>query len=273
MKNGKKVPSFVRRSILGLLVFLIFSPYSIAKPAPWASLMGDHYFFNTLWYPVVTLTGGPVLITHAGRSQSFPIVNPISDSFYNYVSDRGDHSEFMFGGFLGAEFLVEPEWNVQLGVGYYQPDEFNVKGVVTQGADLQSADQYHYCYAIRSHQIFAESKVLFNWRPSIHPYLSAGLGAAINDASNYNVTILPPFTAFSPQFPHHTNTAFSYHVGLGIDVNVAPHLRVGAGYRFTDLGETKLGNGVINTVQTSKALSKDHTYAHEGMLQLTYLTN
>lgn len=66
-------------------------------------------------------------------------------------------------------------------------------------------------------------------------------------------------------------TAFSYAIGIGIDADLSSHVRIGAGYRFSDLGQIKLGNATIDTTSASGTLSQAHLYTNEILAQLTFM--
>ena len=159
---------------------------------------------------------------------------------------------------------------MQLGIGYYEPTTFKAKGYVTQGADVETENQYAYSYSVQSHQLLAEAKLLYNNWNQYHPYLSAGIGGAWNNAKRFNVNIEPPFTTYSNQFSNHSSSSFSYAVGLGIDMNFSKKTRLGIGYRFTDFGSASTGPSMIDDVQTTYALSQSHLYVNALVAQFSF---
>jgi opacity protein-like surface antigen len=70
-------------------------------------------------------------------------------------------------------------------------------------------------------------------------------------------------------FGSHSNSAFTYSVGLGIDVNIAEHWRLGAGYRFLDLGGASLG--VSGLQSGTRTISNSHIHANELLLQVSFV--
>jgi opacity protein-like surface antigen len=241
--------------------------------------------------PLLSLTGGAAFISDVGQSKNFPALNPIEDSYYDYHAHQWNQTLALVGGFLGTEYLVHPDWRIQVGVSYNHPSTFYTKGLLTQGPvivdtgapDVEASDQYTYGFSIQSHQILAESKLLYNWEERYHPYVMVGLGASINRAFDYNVNISPPFTTLSNQFGAYNNAAFSYSVGVGMDIDMMQFMRLGVGYRFTDFGQVQTGPGVIGTagfnndgvynpaVVTSNKLTQPHLYTNEVVAQLTFL--
>lgn len=220
------------------------------------------------WHAVASFGGGVAISSNIGKSQTFPIVNPITDEFYVYTASHPTQTVGAFDGFLGAEWTFHPDWALQMGLGYNQAWNFHAEGSLLQGADTQSADQYSYHYDILTRQLLAEGKLLYQFKEIYHPYVLLGLGAAFNKASGYSTNV-PPFLTFTRQYQNNTQTSFAYNVGMGVDVDIQEHLRLGVGYRFADFGQAKLGQGIIDTTNVSGTLSQTHLYASEILAQFT----
>lgn len=230
----------------------------------------DH-FKQTGWQPLITLTGGAAFTSNAGTTNNIPPQNGIF-SFYNYKPNQSTQTQSYLGGFLGAEHLIRPQWLVQAGLSYYQPSSFGVHGIVSQGVNVATQNQYAYQYSIKSYQLLAEGKLLYKetrWNRFL-PYLSGGIGAAWNNARYFNVMIVPMFTTFSNQFANHSSSSFSYSVGAGVDIDVAQGMRLGVGYRFIDLGRVATGYSTINDVSTNYTLSQQHFYLNAVAAQFTF---
>lgn len=218
--------------------------------------------------PIVSIGGGAAISSDIGKSKTFPIINSLTDEFYVYSAKRPTKAVGVFDSFVGAEWAFHPEWSLQVGMGYNQAWNFDAKGVFLQGADAQSADQYSYHYTIFTRQLLAEVKLLHRLRERYLPYILLGLGASFNDAFDYETNV-PPFLTFTRQYKNHTQSSFSYAVGVGIDVDVFDHLRFGVGYRFVDFGQVKLGAARIDTTNVSGTISQMHLYANEILAQIT----
>ncbi|RUR07931.1 porin family protein [Legionella sp. km772] len=226
------------------------------------------------WRWTATLSGGAAFSDSVGRSQFIPIVNPIEDEFFNYAAAQSNQTEFLWGVSLAMEFGLNQNWLLQSGFSYYQPTLFHPQGMVAQGIDALSVDNFSYQYEIQARQVLFENKLLYNLSykaGAFHPYASVGIGLGINSSSNYRVNITPPFTTFSNQFTNGSDSAFSYRVGLGVDYDLTTKLRIGIGYRFADFGKTKLGNAFIDQVPTFNNLSQAHLYTNEVLGQFTFL--
>lgn len=219
---------------------------------------------------ILSLGGGVGISNDFASSQTFPIVNPDSDEFYTYSPNHSSQTLSLFQGFIGKEWQLNSRLALQIGLDYNQLSKFYVKGSFLQGVDNQSADQYTYQYSIFTRQLLAESKLLYCFRGYIHPYFLLGLGASFNNASNYSTNV-PPFLAFTRQYQDGTQSAFSYAIGFGADVEIMKSVRLGAGYRFADLGKVKLGGATIDTTSVSGTLSQTHFYTNEILAQVTWV--
>lgn len=222
------------------------------------------------WQPVVTVGGGVAFTSDVGKSTTFPIQNPSTDEFFIYQPHNQDAQKGMFDLFLGAERPLHTPWALQLGIDYNQLAPFYPEGILIQGADVASENQYAYSYKIRTTQLLAEGKLFYNFKQVYHPYFLVGLGASFNRASNF-ATDVPPFLTFTREYENHSRTSFTYALGLGLDIDAAQHCRLGLGYRFADLGKAGLGQATIDTTQVPWTLSQSHFYVNEVVAQFTYL--
>lgn len=218
---------------------------------------------------IISLSGGAGFTDDTGDSQTFPIVNPITDEAYHYAPTNDNQSAGLFNLSLGKEWRLTPTFAVQAALSYYYLGQLNADGSLTQGADAQSSDHFNYDYKIYSQQVLVESKWLYVYQ-SIRPYFLIGLGTAINTAKDYTVS-MPPFITFTRIYDDNTTTAFSYNAGVGIDYDMTPFVRLGIGYRFTDLGNVSLGDANIDTSRVSGRLSQSHLYVNEVVAQLIFV--
>jgi opacity protein-like surface antigen len=222
------------------------------------------------WRAIISLSSGVAISSDFGKSQTFPIVNPITDEFFIYSAKQSTQTVGVLDGFVGAEWAFQPNWDLQMGLGYNQAWNFKTQGSLLQGADAQSADQYSYKYKGLTRQLLAEGKLLYRFKERYLPYALLGLGAAFNDANSYH-TNAPPFLTFTRQYKNNTQTSFAYALGMGIDVVILDHLRLGVGYRFADFGQISLGNATIDTTKVRGTLSQTHLYANQILAQITWV--
>lgn len=252
----------MRGSIFRFIMPLIVGGFAF----PIASFAGS-FWDSKLWDPVCGLEGGVAIISKAGKSKTFPIQNSATDEFYSYSPHHSTKTPFIYGGFLGAQWRGFTHFGLQLDVKYNQSSTFSVHGKLTQGADKQSEDQYSYKYDIRIRQLLAEDYFQYNLK-WFHSYVVIGLGAAFNWANHYSTNV-PSDMAFTRMYKSNSTMSFSYAVGAGFDFDIIRYIRLGIGYRFSDLGKVSLGSANIDGIPVSGTLSQSHLYTNEFLGKLT----
>jgi opacity protein-like surface antigen len=214
--------------------------------------------------PIIGATGG-IAFSKIDASANYDV----GFTTYDYDSHQETQTRGLWGGFLGLEYDWDDDWRLQSTVAYYQTSPFSSEGTFTQSADEISPDVYEYHFKVRSYQIMWENKILTEWRENYHPYFAVGLGVGINRAEDYGNNV-NPFLAFTPEYKDNTETSFSYSFAVGIDYDMTDYLRLGLGYRFTDLGKASLEKAYLDTTELHHSIEKHHLYNQEIMLQLTY---
>ncbi|MFA5959187.1 MAG: hypothetical protein WC785_01555 [Tatlockia sp.] len=222
------------------------------------------------WKLVAGAGGGAAFSDNPGKSRYFPVTVPGSSQFY-YYADRGfTRVKGLFEVFLGAEHPLFSQGVIQPALAYTQAASYQVKGVLMQGLDVPSSDNFTYQYRVLTRQLMAQSKFMLPFKQSLYPYLLLGVGASFNSASQY-ATNIPPLLISTRLYQNKQTTAFAYRLGLGVDVDLFSHVRLGAAYRFTGLGQACLGNTRIEGSYVPGTLSQPHMAANEVLLQLTYI--
>jgi opacity protein-like surface antigen len=252
-------------------IFLTLLSCSICAIPAYANSLTDWYAKKS-WQPILTVGTGASIASNLGESVNIPIQNPLTDEFYNYSAEHSTQVASVSNVFIGAEWMLQSNWALQLGIDYSQSSSFLAKGAFLQGADIPSADLFAYNYNILTRQLLVEGKALYTYKKIFHPYLLAGIGASFNKAFNYSTNV-PPTLTFTRMYADHSSSALSYAIGAGVDIDVTTHMRMGIGYRFADLGRVALGNAVIDTTSVSRTLSQSHLYANEVLAQLTWVLN
>lgn len=214
---------------------------------------------------VLTATGG-IAFVDADLSDNLDMGLGTLD----YDGSSSDDAQGLWGGFIGAETELGHELYAQLGVSYYWT-ETDGDGTVTQGID-PAFDTFNYDYEVNSQQILLEGKLLWELTEMWRPYVTVGLGAAINRADSFKVHLegTPPGT-FSPVYDENTETSFSYMVGLGVDAQLAENIRLGIAYRYTDLGDISFGDGELQDGEPFDGDLSGDISANEIVAQLSYL--
>lgn len=227
----------------------------------------DHPFRQaSFWHPLVMVTGGELFTSNAGRYTEFAQ----GFSKFRYQPTEGSQYKPLYGLSIGNEMYISPHFAWQSAISFYRDSHLNVSGSLTQGVTPPSSDIYGYSYAIATQQLLLENKLMARVNNRLLPYFTFGLGTAFNNSYDFRTTAQPTLV-FTPQFPSKKVSSFSYNLGVGVDVNIEPHTRLGLGYRFTNFGRTSLGNGTINTTALPYTLSQSHLYVNELVAQISYV--
>lgn len=224
---------------------------------------------------LIILSGGAANV-HVGQSQSYLGTDNDRFAYYNKGSNK---TTGLVGVFLGEEFSqlnINPALLFQAGLEYTYLGNNHLQGTNTVGIQPNTSTLYRYNYTFESQQLLAVAKVLATTHQIFHPYVFAGIGAAFNQSGNYNAyTSESGSINLTPTFHSNTQTKFSYALGVGVDTNVNKHVRLGLGYRFTDMGEASLGKGQVvannYAFPTGFTLRMPHVYANQIIAQLSYL--
>ncbi|MSP53341.1 MAG: hypothetical protein EXR81_03710 [Gammaproteobacteria bacterium] len=215
------------------------------------------------WKPIVSVSVG-VASTHIAANQT--ILSGDTPPVQNvYTPNHTTMTQAMLSLFLGAEHATNGRFDMQFGVGYYFNPSTKVNGSFQQSIEAPS-NLYNYQYAINTQQLLAEGKLLFKWRKQILPYVSVGLGTAFNHVGNYSATPQSDTAGPPPLFNAHDQTNFSYSVGFGLDMILKPQIRLGVGYRYSNLGAIALAEQ-----NNSGTLKNKNYYNHAVLASLSYL--
>lgn len=219
------------------------------------------------------LTGG-MARTFGQQSQSLTFAN----TNFDYQPHQSSACKPVIGVFVGAEYSLRPPWSWQFGLAIYQNACSSTSGEEFQAPllSLDSVNVWDYKYKISSRQILFENKLLFILKKHFHPYLLAGFGESFNRTDDFQVTPQNPGEVATVIYSSNNNRNFAYKLGLGGDLDLGEHTRIGIGYRFAYLGKADFGKGMLDTgiggsVFSLPALKSIPYYNHEILIQLTYL--
>jgi len=230
------------------------------------------YFF-IMSFPIISFaTFRPVVALSSGLAITNVYSSTVIDfaPFQNsYIGRNHYNTQFDSGLFMGVETAFSCNFTTQIGLEYFVNSSFKESGSVYQFTD-PLFNNLAYRYKIQSRRISLAAKISRAFRQIWHPYISASMGSASNKAFHY--TEYPVTSADVPMaqpFDNHTTSAFTYSIGIGADVDVAEHWRLGAGYRFVDLGKACLG---VSPLQSStETICSTHMNANEILVQISYL--
>ncbi len=230
-------------------------------------LSADSFWDLESWRPVCGLESGAAISSDAGQSKNFPIASPATE-FYNYSVQHKSQSEAIYGGFIGAQWQQGSPWIIQLDLNYNQSTPFSVNGILTQGVDIPSSNSYDFEYKIVIRQLLFEGKIAYDSGTRFRPYAIVGIGSSFNRAYSFSTTA-PASLTFTRDYENHSTAAFTYALGVGLDVELIRSIWGSIGYRFTDFGRASLGSASINGTPVSGTLSQSNFYANEFLVQLT----
>lgn len=215
-------------------------------------------------HPVVTLSSGKA----SANIFSSTIIHftPYQNT---YVGTNHFDSENDTGLFIGVETSFLEKWAWQIGLSYFVNNAFTAKGNVYQFSD-PAYNNLTYQYQIVSRRISVEGKLSHELHNVWHPYILASLGMATNRAYGYTEYPVTDFDVpMSMPFGNHTNKTFTFSLGLGVDVNLSEHIRIGAGYRFVDLGSAALGTTPLET--GNQTITNPDIHANELLAQVSFI--
>lgn len=146
----------------------------------------------------------------------------------------------------GYKFLHDSWWfpGVAVGVRYQHFFSDNVNGQISQYS-LPQFTNYLYSFNISADVVSVNAKIdLFNV-DRFFPYFDVGIGAAFNNANNYNETpLFGVIPRISPAFVNNSQTNFAWNIGGGLDFLITPRLTISLGYDYQFLGAMQTGSGV-----------------------------
>lgn len=216
------------------------------------------------WRWVGAFSAGPVW-EDGGATQTFYITPEIEKSYraHKTTNTLGD-----FEVFLGGQHALSSTLLGQLGLAVGATTDATLSGIIWDDADPQF-DNHSYRYKVQHTHLAAKGKLLADMGYWVTPWVSASLGVGFNSASNYHNTPLIDEALMTPNFKSHTETAFTYTVGAGIQKALNEHWQVGAGYEFADWGKSQLGRSAEQTL--NKGFGLNHLYTNGVLFNLTYL--
>jgi opacity protein-like surface antigen len=133
--------------------------------------------------------------------------------------------------------------STSLAVRYQHINTFKVTGMIQQYS-LPSFTNYDYKFYVSSDILSLQGKATIVQMGPFSPYISAGVGQANNNFSNYTEQAVSGVTPrLSPDFNNHTTTNLTYNVGVGVDWKITRKLSASLGYEYANLGRVKSGTG------------------------------
>lgn len=104
---------------------------------------------------------------------------------------------------------------------------------------------YDYAWDVSVDALLAYSKVELIQLGMVAPYVSGGLGIAMNHSKGYHEIALPGiFARDNPGFGARTQSNLTYDLGLGIDIALQPEILFSLGYSYQHFGSVHSGQGL-----------------------------
>lgn len=216
------------------------------------------------WAWVGTFSAGPVW-EDGGSTQTFYLAPGIEKT---YAANRSTTALFDGEFFLGVQKALTHTIQGQLGLAVAGTNSATLSGMIWDDAD-PIFDNYTYDYKIQHTHVAVKGKLLADMGYWLTPWLSGSLGVGFNNAHAFqNAPTLFEAVA-NPNFASHTETAFTYTVGAGVQKALNAHWQVGVGYEFADWGKSHLGRAEGQT--QNNGLSLNHLYTNGLMFNLSYI--
>lgn len=225
---------------------------------------------NDSWRPVIGLGGGVSIPQSLGKFTNFSISNPVTDLYYIYTPTNGTSTEGLFEAFLGAERQFSPTFIFQGGLAYTYTGSVLAKGYLLQGADADSDSLYNYQYKIGTQELLVQAKFMRPYHERFFPYALGGIGVAFNRVAQFKTSV-PSDLDVTRAYEDNSPISFAYRVGLGFDVGVLEHMRVGVAYRYTGMGPVGLGSSSLGGATVSGTLKQANLNFNEILAQVTYV--
>ena len=191
---------------------------------------------------------------------------PAGNSYtYNSAKFRNSWS---IGGGVGMRF---DQWfRADITFDYQFDSELSARGsgaCAGAGTSCVSAQRGNFA----AYTLMANGYVDFATWGGVTPYLGVGIGGAFLEWSNYQdvttcVSGCAPFTVTTTMLETDERLRLAYSLMLGAAIDVAPKVKIDAGYRFVGIDD---GEIVTGTATTGPIRYKD-LYTHELRLGLRY---
>ncbi|WP_018577326.1 outer membrane protein [Legionella shakespearei] len=214
---------------------------------------------------VGTLSIGPVW-SKTGESQSFYLTPEIEKTYVAYKSSKALASGELF---LGSQKRLSGDWLGQVGLALGLSGNAKAQGVIWDDAD-PLLDNHAYAYKVQHSRVAVKGKLLYDCGSWLTPWVSGSLGIGFNRAHGFSNTPLIFEALPNPNFASHTQTAFTYTLGAGVQKSLNEHWQLGAGYEFADWGKSELGRDAGQSLNSG--LKLNHLYTNGVLLNVTYLS-
>ena len=216
------------------------------------------------WSRVMTLSAGAEW-TNSGDTQTLFLIPEVEKT---YSADKNTSVLFSGEFFYGWQRALNPTFSGQIGLAVAATSNAMITGEIWDDADPEF-NNYLYAYKINHTHVAVKGKLLADMGYMVTPYLNGSVGVGFNHAYSYSNTPIIFEAIPYPNFASHTQTAFSYTAGAGIQHALSQNWLVGVGYEFADWGRSTLGIAPGQTQGTG--LTQAHVYTNGVLVSISYL--
>jgi len=212
---------------------------------------------------IITLSAGPAWVTR-GTDQAFFLQPEIEKT---YTAGKNTNALLSTEFFYGWQHRLNSIFLGHIGFALAATSDARLSGEIWDDADPLFNDLI-YKYKVNHMHVAAKGKLLADMKYSLKPYVSASLGVGFNHAHGFNNTPIIFEAIQNPDFSEHTQTSFTYTLGIGLQRNISQNWEVGMGYELADWGKSQLGRSPSQTL--GNGLSQSHVYTNGLLFSLTY---
>lgn len=232
---------------------------------PFLSYAGEMENDRTMAYRyVATFSTGPAWFI--GSQQQTLFITPTIEKTYTQNTSHTALSDNEL--FLGIQLPFRDIWLNQIGATIGATSYANLSGEIWDGAQAKF-NNYVYQYHVQHTYLAIKEKILVDIAWYVIPWLDASIGVAWNGAGGFQNTPVISEAVATPNFSHHTQSTFTYNVGVGVQRSINSHWQIGIGYEWSDWGKYYLGNA--NEQTNGHGPGENHLFTNALLFNLTYI--
>ena len=205
------------------------------SPALWGRISYD----EGTWY-----ASGSMGAAFPTVGSSFDAHTGIGWSDDIYLQKSTHNSEILSGAF-GYRWYRQQRWfpYLFLNANYAFVFPTTINGRIVQFS-LPQYNNFAFQYDIQRQTVLAIAKgTLFDYHHLL-PFVSFGAGVTLNRIQHYQeVADIGIYPRISPAYANHTNTQFSYSLGVGVDYALSHRFWLGVQYQYGHYGTANSGCG------------------------------
>lgn len=214
----------------------------------------------------ISISAGPSW-TNPSKTQTIALQPDVMNA---YVPQQPVKNSLLADGevFLGVQNYFFQQISSQFGLAFYMSSPVTLDGYIQVDGN-QNFQNYAYQFKINHEHIALKSKWIFEQPLNINPYVSGSIGVGFNRSYGYAVTPILFQAVTMPPFQSHTQVAFSYGVGAGLQHSLNQHVTVALGYQLVSWGSSYLGRASEQT--SDKGLGLNNLYSQGIEFNISYL--